>query len=263
MPEMTSYEPGTPSWIDFGTPDMDTAISFYEGLFGWKAEEADDSEAAGGYRMFTRGGKFVAGGMPIQDENQPAAWTTYVTVEDVDASVATAKEVGGQVTVEPMDVMTAGRMAVLMDPEGAVFALWQPGEHIGAGIVNEYNTLTWNELRTRDPEAAKKFYGTLFGWDGLQFGAMEGYTVWTIGDVGPEQGKGGMIDMAVTDMPEGIPPHWDVTFSVEDADQVAAKCRELGGTVAAGPIDIPMGRMYALQDPGGAVFTAMTFNQAS
>ena len=78
-----------------------------------------------------------------------------MTVEDVDASVARAKELGGQVIVEPMDVMTAGRMAVLMDPEGAVFALWQPGEHIGAGIVNEFNTLTWNELRTRDPESGE------------------------------------------------------------------------------------------------------------
>jgi len=213
--------------------------------------------------MFTMDGKAVTGGMETQVENHPAAWTTYITVEDVDATVEPARELGAQVVAEPMDVMTAGRMAVLTDPEGAVFALWQPGEHIGAEIVNEFNTLTWNELRSRDPEAAKAFYGKLFAWDGLQFEAMEGYTVWTVGDVGPEQGKGGMIDMAATDMPEGVPPHWDVTFSVEDADQIAAKCSELGGSVAAGPIDIPMGRMYTLQDPGGATFTAMTFNQAS
>ena len=263
MPEMSSYEPGTPSWIDFGAPDMEAAIDFYEGLFGWQAEEAGDPAETNGYRMFTMDGKAVAGGMETQVENHPAAWTTYITVEDVDATVETARELGAQVVAEPMDVMTAGRMAVLTDPEGAVFALWQPGEHIGAEIANEFNTLTWNELRSRDPEAAKAFYGKLFGWDGLQFEAMEGYTVWTVGDVGPEQGKGGMIDMAATDMPEGIPAHWDVTFSVEDSDEIASKCVELGGSVAAGPIDIPMGRMYTLQDPGGATFTAMTFNQAS
>ena len=263
MPEMTSYEPGTPSWIDFGAPDMEAAIAFYEGLFDWRAEDAGRPEETAGYRMFTMNGKAVAGGMEVQDENQPAAWTTYVSVEDVDATVGTARELGAQVIAEPMDVMSAGRMAVLMDPEGAVFALWQPGDHIGAGIVNEFNTLTWNELRTRDPEAARAFYGKLFGWDGLQFEAMEGYTVWTMDDAPPEQGKGGMIDMAATDMPEGIPAHWDVTFSVEDADRTAAKCRELGGSIAAGPIDIPMGRMYTLQDPGGATFTAMTFNEGS
>ncbi len=261
MPEMSSYEPGTPSWIDVGTTDMEAAIDFYEGLFGWRVEEADDPEETGGYRMFTLNGKAVAGGMETQDESQPPAWTTYVTVEDVDASAARAKELGGQVLYEPMDAMTAGRMAVLADPEGAVFALWQPVDHIGAGIVNEFNTLTWNELRTRDPEAAKKFYGELFDWNGLQFDSMEGYTVWTIGDAPPERGKGGMIDMAATDMPEGIPPHWDVTFSVEDADRTAEKCRELGGSVVAGPIDIPMGRMYTLADPAGAEFTAMTFTR--
>jgi uncharacterized protein len=256
---MSSYEPGTPSWIDFGTTDMDGAISFYEGLFGWQAEEEGDPGQTGGYRMFTLDGKAVAGGMAVQDESQPPAWTTYVSVENVDESVAKAKELGGQVIAEPMDVMTAGRMAVLTDPEGAVFALWQPGEHIGAGIVNEFNTLTWNELRTRDPETARRFYEELFGWNSLQVDSMEGYTVWTIGDAPPEQGKGGMIDMAATDMPEGIPPHWDVSFSVEDADQAAEKCREFGGSVAAGPIDIPMGRFYTLADPSGATFTAMTF----
>ncbi len=186
--------------------------------------------------------------MTIPNEGPPPAWTTYVSVEDVDQSAARAKELGAQVLAEPMDVMTAGRMAVLMDPEGAVFALWQPGEHIGAGIVNEFNTLTWNELRTRDPESAKKFYGSLFGWNGMQFSAMEGYTVWTIGDVGPEQGKGGMIDMTATDMPEGIPPHWDVTFSVEDADAMAAKVPRARWFSCCGPDRHPDGAL--LHPPG-------------
>lgn len=262
MPVMTSYEPGTPSWIDFSTSDIEQAIAFYEGLFGWQAEEAGDPEQTGGYRMFTMDGKAVAGGMEIQTPGQPPAWTTYVTVEDVDASASRAEELGGTVIAAPMDVMTAGRMAVLSDPEGAVFALWQPREHIGSEIVNEFNTLTWNELRTRDPEAAKGFYGELFGWDALEFPSMEGYTVWTVGGAPPEQGKGGMIDIRGTPMPADIPPHWDVTFSVDDADGIAERCRELGGSVAAGPIDLPMGRMYALQDPSGANFTAMAFTGA-
>ncbi len=262
MPEMTSYEPGTPSWVDVTAPNVDAAVDFYEGLFGWEADQPDDSEESRGYRMFRMEGRPVAGVFPAGDDSF-AAWTTYVSVDDAEAAAARAGDLGGQVLAGPMDVMTAGRMAVLSDPEGAIFALWQPGEHAGAGIVNEFNTLTWNELRTLDPEKAKGFYGNLFGWDGLEFPSMHGYTVWTVDGAPPEQGKGGMIDMAATDMPEGIPPHWDVTFSVEDADRMAARCRELGGSVAAGPIDIPMGRMYTLQDPGGATFTAMTFNQGS
>jgi predicted enzyme related to lactoylglutathione lyase len=257
MPEMTSYEPGTPSWIDVASPDVDAAVAFYEGLFGWQSSEAGDPEETGGYRMFSHGGKAVAGIGPIQNEGQPPVWTTYVTVDDADATAEMVKAAGGSIVIEPMDVLTAGRMAIFSDPGGAVFAVWQPRDHIGAELVNEPVSLAWNELRTRDPENAKKFYAEVFGWDQMAFSEMDGYTVWTIGGNDPENGKGGMIDMGATDMPEGIPPHWDVNIAVDDADATAARCAELGGSVTVPPMDIPVGRMAGLQDPSGATFTAI------
>lgn len=211
--------------------------------------------------IFTQGGKAVAGAGPIQAEGQPPVWTTYVTVEDADATVERVKEAGGAVLMEPMDVMTAGRMAVLADPGGAAFAVWQPREHVGAELVNEPVSLAWNELRTRDPEGAKEFYSSVFGWGAMPFGEMEGYTVWTLGGSAPENGRGGMIDMAGTPIPDGVPPHWDVNFAVADVDATAARCGELGGEVVVPPMDIPVGRMAALRDPTGATFTAITLAQ--
>jgi predicted enzyme related to lactoylglutathione lyase len=261
LPEITKHEPGTPSWADVSSPDIEAAVSFYEQLFGWEASEPGDPEETGGYRMFTRGGKAVAGAGPTRSEEQPPAWMTYVTVADAEAAAERAKAAGGAVVVEPMDVMTAGRMAVLADPAGAVFAVWQPREHIGAELVNEPGSMTWNELRTRDTEGAKRFYGELFGWDGMAYSEMEAYTVWTLGGNAPENGKGGMIDMDGTEMPAEVPPHWDVTFAVEDADQTAERAKELGGNVVFGPMDIAVGRMAGIQDPTGAMFSVIKLAQ--
>lgn len=257
MPEITSYDPGTPSWVDVTATDIDAAVAFYEGLFGWRAGEAGEAEETGGYRMLSQGEAAVAGIMPVQSEGQPAAWTSYVTVADVDATADAVKSAGGSVMIEPMDVMTAGRMAVFTDPAGAVFAVWKPNEHIGSELVNEPCSLCWNELRTRDREGAKKFYGSVFGWDAMSFPAMEAYTIWTLGGNAPENGKGGMIDLASTPMPDDVPPHWDVAFSVADADATVARCDELGGSTTMPPIDTPVGRMAGLQDPSGATFTVI------
>ncbi|HKJ35141.1 MAG TPA: VOC family protein [Solirubrobacterales bacterium] len=257
MPQITSYDHGTPSWTDVAAPDTDAAAAFYSGLFGWDAGEAGDPEETGGYRMFSQGGKAVAGLGPIQQEGQPPAWLTYVTVDDADATAEQVKSAGGSVMMEPFDVMTAGRMAIFADPAGAVFAVWQPKDHVGAQLVNEPVSLCWNELRTRDPEGAKKFYGEVFGWDAMGFDAMEGYTIWTVGGNAPDNGKGGMMDMASAEMPDEIPPHWDIAFAVSDADATAAKCEELGGSVNVPPMDIAVGRMAGLADPAGATFTAI------
>ncbi len=260
MPEMTSYEHGTPSWVDVASDDIDATVSFYEQLFGWEASEAGDPEETGGYRMLTQDGKAVAGAMALQGADQPPAWTTYISVDDADAAAERVKAAGGMVAVEPMDVMSAGRMAVFIDTEGAAFAVWEAKDHIGSELVNEPNSLAWNELRSRQPEAAKTFYSEVFGWDPMAFPEMEGYTIWTVGGSAPENGKGGMIDMATIPMPEEVPPHWDVNFAVADADATAARCAELGGTVIVPPMDIPVGRMAGLQDPTGAMFTVIKLN---
>ena len=262
MPERSSYEPGTPSWVDVASPDVDAAVSFYERLFGWQASEPGDPEETGGYRMLTQDGKAVAGAGPVQGDDHPPVWTTYVTVADADAAAEKVKSAGGSVFVEPMDVMTAGRMAIFADPGGAVFAVWQPREHIAAEIVNEPNSLTWNELRTRDPEEAKAFYAEVFGWGTTAFPDMPGsYTIWTVGGSAPENGRGGMIDMAATPIPAEVPPHWDVAFAVADADATAARCGELGGTITFPVMDTPVGGLVGLQDPAGATFTAIELAQ--
>src|SRR4051794_33801102 len=146
MSERTSYEPGTPSWVDLSTTDPDAAKRFYGALFGWEAEDAGAPEETGGYAMFKRDGKLVAGIGPVMGEGQPAVWATYIATDDAAAAAAGARDAGGRAIVEPMDVMDAGRMAVLMHPAGGVVGLWQPGRHTGAEVVNEPGTLTWNQL---------------------------------------------------------------------------------------------------------------------
>src|SRR4051812_22754155 len=149
MPEQTSYAPGTPSFTDLGSPDPDASARFYGELFGWEASAAGPAEETGGYRMFLRGGKGVARLPPLMQEGQPTAWQTYITVESADDTAARAAEAGAQTIVAPMDVLDAGRMAVLAAPTGAAFAVWQAGRSIGSEVVDEPVSPTWNEVMTR------------------------------------------------------------------------------------------------------------------
>jgi uncharacterized protein len=254
MSERTSYTPGTPSWVDLGSPDLDAAVEFYGALFGWDVHEAGDPEQTGGYRMAYLSDKPVAGMMPLMQEGQPPAWTTYVSVEDADATAAAVREAGGSVIAEPMDVMDVGRMAVFADPAGAVFSIWQPRAHPGAGLVNEPGAFTWNELNTRDPDAAKAFYSAVFGWEIAEheMGEMGTYVEWKQG----EDPMGGMMDMRGR-VPDEVPPHWLTYFAVEDTDATVEKVKELGGGVAFGPIDIPAGRFAVVHDPHGAMFAVI------
>src|SRR2546423_8521162 len=164
MTEMTTYAPGTPCWVDLGSPDLDGSIEFYGSLLGWEVPESENAEQTGGYRIATSRSKSAAGMMPLMQEGQPPAWTTYVSVEDADATAQKVTEAGGQAFAEPMDVMDLGRMAVFADPAGAVFGIWQPGSFPGAEVVNEPGAFSWNELNTRDPEPAKSFYPQAIGW---------------------------------------------------------------------------------------------------
>jgi predicted enzyme related to lactoylglutathione lyase len=258
MSERTSYAPGTPCWVDLGTPDVDAAAKFYGGLFGWEVPAAENVENTGGYRRATLGGADVAGMMPLMQEEQPPAWTTYVSVADADATAAAAREAGGSVIAEPMDVMDLGRMAIFTDPTGAVIGIWQPGTFAGAGLVNEDGSFGWNELGTRDPEAAKAFYGSVFGWDvkELDMGEMGTYVEWQVGG----NRVGGMMDVTGR-LPDEVPAHWMTYFGVGNADAQVEKVKELGGSVAFGPMDIEPGRFAIVQDPSGASFAIMQPNE--
>jgi uncharacterized protein len=246
---MPDYAPGTPSWVDLGSPDVDASISFYGSLFGWTASEPGPPEA-GGYRFFLQDGKMVGGIGPLMMEGQPPAWLNYVSVADADETAGKAREAGGTVFVEPMDVMDVGRFSVLADPTGAALGLWQPRRHTGAELVNEPVSLTWNELETRDPEAAKPFYGTIFGWEAetTEMGGGE-YTTWRLDG----QPVGGMADITGR-VPDAVPAHWLAYFAVADTDATVARAQELGGNVNVPPMDIPAGRFAVLGDPHGAVF---------
>jgi predicted enzyme related to lactoylglutathione lyase len=247
MPERTSYEPSTPSWVDLGEADVDAGWDFYSSLFGWQYE--DMGPDAGGYRMATLKGKYVAGFGPAQNPGPPF-WSTYVSVTDADDTAAKVKDAGGNVIVEPMDVFDSGRMAVFQDAEGAFISVWQPKAHIGAQLVNEHGTLNWNELNTRDLAKAKAFYKAVFGWDAKTSEAPGGdYTEWKLGD----RSIGGCLVMGDNFPPE-VPPNWLVYFAVDDVNAMVAKANGLGATTIMPPMDVPVGTFSVLSDPQGAVF---------
>ncbi|HET7507163.1 MAG TPA: VOC family protein [Solirubrobacterales bacterium] len=253
MSERTSYVPGTPCWVDLATPDIEAAERFYGELFGWEIPELPNSAEMGGYRRAKLGGRDVAGAMPLQQEGQPPAWSTYISVDDIEALGRAVQENDGTMIAEPMAVASYGRLALFTDPEGAFFGMWEPADFAGAELVNEKGTFGWNELETRDPAAAKRFYGTVFGWEfeEEQMGEMT-YNVATVDGVR----VAGMADVKGR-IPDEVPAHWMVYFGSVDTDEAVEKIKQLGGQVMFGPIDIPAGRFAMVTDPQGAAFSVM------
>jgi predicted enzyme related to lactoylglutathione lyase len=250
---MTTVEPGTPNWVDLGTPDLLNATRFYTSLFGWTAHVSPEPEA-GGYTLFRKGDKTVAGAGPLLNEGQPPAWSTYVATDDADAAAQRVEATGGQVLVAPFDVMDQGRMAAFLDQAGAPFSVWQPMSMPGADLFNEPGSLSWNELTTRDPAGSKAFYRGVFGWDAEDEAAGPvTYTTFKLGD----RQVAGMMPMVGEEWPADLPPHWMVYFAVADADTTAASATELGGAVSVPPQDIAPGRFAVLNDPQGAVFSVI------
>ncbi len=259
MSERSQYEPGTPCWVDLGTTDGEASRSFYSELLGWSFEVGPPE--TGHYAMARLRDRNVAGHYELSPDMQaqgvPTNWTTYICVSSADDVAEQIKTAGGQVMMGPMDVMSAGRMAVAQDPTGAVFGLWQPGDHIGAELVNEPGTVIWNDLVTPDTATAGSFYETL-GWS-LEPTEMDGetYTMFKNGD----RVIGGMSELA--GMPEGTSPHWLTYFAVTDTDATVTKAGELGGTVLVPPTDAPYGRFAMLRDPQGAVFSVIRVPEES
>lgn len=258
MSERTSYAPGTPCWVDLGSPDLDASVEFYGGLLGWDIPEPENAEQTGGYRQAMLRGRPVAGVMPLMQEGQPPAWSTYASVADADVAADHVRDAGGAVMVEPMDVLDLGRMAVFSDPTGAVFGVWQPGTFTGAGIVNEPGAFSWNELNTRDTAAAKSFYNDVFGWtfEDNDMGEMGTYTSIQLGGAP----VGGMLNITGR-VPDEVPANWLTYFAVEDTDAALQKVKALGGSQAFGPIDSPAGRLAVVSDPAGAAFAVIALSE--
>jgi predicted enzyme related to lactoylglutathione lyase len=270
--------PGVPCWADTSQPEPEAALDFYKGLFGWEFEDVMPDGSPAKYFIARLGGGDVAAVGSLPEGAPPmATWNTYVWVESADETASKVTEAGGSVVSEPFDVLDSGRMAVFADPEGAVFCVWQPKGHRGAAVVNEHGSVSFNDLNTRDLEGAKAFYGSVFGWDVLDIGG--GYAMWALpgyGDLLESRNPGTRERMAEMGAPERFedvvaslspipddqpdtPPHWGVTFAVDDADAIAAQAEKLGGRVLLPPMDAAWVRMTVIADPQGAAFVASKF----
>lgn len=251
MGQRTQYTPGTFSWTDLNTTDQEAAKAFYSALFGWEVTDMPAGEGVD-YSMAAIDGKWVGAISPQpqqqRDAGVPPAWNSYVTVENVDDTAARAKELGATLHAEPFDVLEAGRMAVVQDPQGAWFLLWQPKDHIGAGLVNAPGALSWNELGSPDLEGSGRFYGELLGWTTTPMeGSDPPYLVIQTAD---GRSNGGIRPPA----PPGTPPFWLVYFATADIGASLEKVTSLGGTVLMGATDIGVAKVAVVQDPQGAVF---------
>jgi predicted enzyme related to lactoylglutathione lyase len=247
MGTRTSHPPGAFSWVELGTTDAAGARAFYTALFGWTYDERPLPGSESGYLVAQIGGDDVAGLYQRGQGDGPPAWLSYVTVASADDTAERARRFGAAIKAEPFDVLDAGRTAVLVDPQGAMVALWQPGRHIGAGRVNEPGCLAWNELATIDPDDARTFYGDLFGWE-FRADAADPFRYWTIVKDGRLNGR----LMPFGPVREDIPPQWRVYFAVGDLDTTVAEAEAHRGRVLVEPTSMPVGRYAKLADPQGA-----------
>jgi uncharacterized protein len=258
MPHVDSHAAGTISWVDLASTDLDGATAFYTGLFGWETEDTPMPGGDGVYRFFRLGGRDVAaaGTMPPEmaaQEGMHSHWNVWVAVDSAERTVERAAAAGGQVLMPPATLGASGTLAMVADPGGAAFGLWQADEHAGAGVVDEPGAMTWSEVNTRAFEENKRFYGEVFGWtaEALEAPGIN-YATWKLGD----RTVGGMLEM--TREWEGIRSHWMTYFAVRDTDDAARRATELGGSVGAPPFDTAFGRIAVLADPSGGHFSVLT-----
>lgn len=244
----TPWPAGVPCFADLQSPDVAAASAFYTSVLGWTLDAP--SEQFGGYVVANVRGHPVAGIGP-QMEHAPVSWTLYLASDDAEATQAAIAEHGGTVIVPVSDVGDLGRMLIATDPTGAAFGVWQNKEFNGAQLVNEPGGITWEDLRSTDPDAARGFYRGVFGYrtEAMEMAGPDYTTFHRDGEEGPLGGIGGMFGA-----PEGTPSHWLVYFAVADAGAAAAAATAGGGSVVAEPFDTAYGPMAALQDPAGAVF---------
>jgi len=261
MAEFTKHLPGTFCWPELSTTDQKGAVAFYRALFGWDVHEQPMGPTET-YSIFQMRGLDVGAGYTMRAEEKnmgaPPHWNAYVSVENADAAAKRAQELGGKAIGPAFDVMDAGRMAILQDPTGAFFQVWQPAKNIGVRILNEPGALVWTELTTSDPAAAEKFYVGLFGWKPKHAapGSPMEYTEFTV--AGADNPSIGMMKKP-PHMPPDMPSFWIPYFLVTDVDASAEKAKSLGGSIHFGPQDIPgTGRFAVIADPAGAAFSIFT-----
>jgi predicted enzyme related to lactoylglutathione lyase len=230
-------------WHTLMTTDVERAKTFYTGLFGWGIEVFMPGEMD--YPMIASGGTQHGGFGPLDPATgAPSHWMAFVAVEDISGALGRARDAGGRVLGDVMDVPTVGRMAPVADPEGAVISAFQAA----GDTPTPEGVFVWDELYARDTEGAKRFYGTVFGWgsEAAEMGQMGTYTIFTR--------EGGQQVAGTMPPPQDVPPSWLTYIGTGDVDGVAARATELGGAVLMPGMDLPIGRFAVLQDPTGAAF---------
>jgi predicted enzyme related to lactoylglutathione lyase len=252
MGDMTTqtepWQAGTPCWADVSTPDVAAAQAFYSSVLGWEFPDAP-SEEFGGYVVGKIGGHDAGGIGPIQPGNRPA-WTLYLASDDVDASLKAVEANGGGVLLPAMDIGGSGRMAIVADPTGGVFGLWQGQAMVGSEHVNAAGGLSWEDLRSTNPDIARTFYRALFDYIYVSLPeAGPDYTMITFDGERPLGGLGGMMGS-----PEGTPSHWLVYYGVASVDSAIGAAVDGGGSLIVPAFDTPYGRMAGVADIAGAIF---------
>jgi predicted enzyme related to lactoylglutathione lyase len=247
----TPWPDGTPCWADLGAPDIAKAREFYSDVFSWAVQPGGPE--TGGYSVAELNGRGVAGvGPKMGPPEAPTMWMTYLATSDANATAAKIKAAGGQVVTEPTDVVDVGRMAVAVDPAGAVFGVWQARAFPGAQIVNEPGAMCWNEQMSWDFEDSRAFYAAVFGYE---YGDVDGGSSYATFKVdGRDVGGIGGLHAGV---PAGTPAGWRVYFGVADTDASVARVQANGGSVIREPIDHPYGRMSTVADDQGALFSLL------
>lgn len=253
MASMGKHANGSPVWFELATGDQAGARTFYAALMGWQHQDHPISEGQH-YSIFERDGAEVAAAYTMMPEQSvsgmPPHWDVYFQVADVDGCAQKAKALGGSVVVEPMEVMEHLRMAVLADPQGAVFCVMQPRQHTGVGRLRQDYSVTWVELATRDLDAACRFYSELLGWSLTEHpGAPAAYRL-----IGTADGNvGGMMQM--TEEWGDLPSHWSIYLQTPDIQASVATATAQGARLNVPVFEAPgVGHIAQLSDPGGAWF---------
>jgi predicted enzyme related to lactoylglutathione lyase len=255
MRQHRSFAAGTPVWVHLETVAGTAAASrFYGALFGWTSlGRHRPTEDSSHWWVFLLDGSDVASLVPGR---QPV-WAMFMSVDDADEAAQAVVDNGGGIASWPEEIDEVSRLAVCTDPLGARFGLWEPKRHAAATRVHEPNTFTWGELACRDIDAAKDFYGAVFGWEGRTRPFAEGSTYTEFFLPGIDDAVAGMVQMNALG-PDDAPSHWMIYFAVADTDAIAGRARQLGGTVSVAPFDLPdVGRIAVLNDPEGAFFSVL------
>ena len=256
MSTIERHAPGTVSWVDLMTPDLEGALKFYGSIFGWTFEVGPPELHY--YTTCSLGGRRAAGmGKRPEGAASPSLWSVYFDGDDAERLAESVRANGGQIVMGPMDVMDFGRMLVASDPTGAVFGVWEPKNHTGAQVIHEPGSMLWHEVNTRDHRKAADFYCRVFGLEARKIDAP-GIDYMTLHK--GQKTAGGVLQMN-EQWPADVPPHWMAYFAVADVDASVAQVEELGGKMHVPPFDTPYGRQSVVTDPWGAAFTLMTPSQ--